>query len=255
MTRRLAPLGLLVASALWLSAGCPQPPQSASQTPWSGQIGGTGGTAGGGSSVGPQIPADGADTDSAAGNPDTSTPVSEPTIVDGDTSGTTANSDALTVDYPDCQEPAEGAFWRSELLRLVNQERLGQGLDPVTLNQTLADQAAEYACEMIHYKFFGHVNENTGSTLADRAAESGYDYWIIGENLAAGQRSPVQVMAELMDSPCHRENILNPAFTELGVGVRIGGDYGYYWVEEFGRPFSARPYDGPPYSDPECVRE
>ena len=258
MKRQLAPLGVLVASLLWLSGGCPQQVQSASQTPWSGQIPGIGGGGGGGSaSVGPQVPA--GDTEgtsgSAAGTPTTSTPEPEPALVGADVSGTTVSSDALTVAYPECQEPPEGAYWRSELLRLVNQERQAQGLDPVTPNQTLADQATEYACEMIHYQFFGHTNPETGSYLSQRSAESGYDYWIIGENLAAGQRSPAQVMADFMASPCHRENIMNPAFTELGVAVRIGGDYGFYWVQEFGRPYSADPYDGPRYADPECVRE
>jgi uncharacterized protein YkwD len=258
MKRRLVVMGLLVVSTLALLAGCPQQVQSVPQTPWSGQIGGTGGGGGGDSGdVGPQVPDSSSDRpdSSADASPDTSTPNPEPAIVGGDVSGTTASADELTVEYPECQEPADGAFWRSEILRLVNQERQAQGVSPVTLNDTLADEAAEYACEMIHYDFFGHTNPTTGSTLTDRAAEVHYDFWIIGENLAAGQRSPAQVMAEWMDSPCHRENIMNPAFTELGVAVRVGGDYGFYWVQEFGRPFSAQPYGGPPYADPECTRE
>jgi uncharacterized protein YkwD len=255
MKVRLASIGLLVVAVTLLVAGCPQPADSGSgTTPWSGRIGGSS-DGGAGGSVGPQVPA--SDTSTDAGGTDTTNTGdtgSEPAVVGGDTSGTTASPDALTVRFPECQLPAEAEFWRTEILRLVNQERQAQGLNPVTQNQTLEDQATEYACELIHYDFFGHVNEVTGSTLTDRAAESGYDYWIIGENLAAGQLSPAQVMADWMDSPCHRENLLNPAFIELGVGVRSGGDYGLYWVQEFGRPFSSKVYDGPPYSDPECVR-
>lgn len=254
--RRLVLVALLVVTALSLSAGCPQQVQSASQAPWSGQIPGSG-SGGGGGTVGPQLPASNStsSTGSAASTPSVSTPEPEPALVGGDVSDTTASADRLTVDYPDCQNPAEGAFWRSEILRLVNQARQAAGVDPVTLNQTLAGEAAEYACEMVHYKFFGHVNAADGATLTDRATAAGYDYWIIGENLAAGQQSPARVMADWLDSPCHRENIMNPAFTELGVGVRIGGEYGFYWVQEFGRPFSVEAYDGPPYHDPECVRD
>ena len=176
------------------------------------------------------------------GGPDDSGDASSTITVGGDTAGVTSLADELTVEFPNCEEPLEAAFWRSEIIRLVNIERAAVGIDPVRHNQTLEDQACQYACELIYYDFFGHVNHVTHTTLADRSGEFGYDYWIVGENLAAGQRTPAEAVADWMDSPCHRENILNPAFTELGVGVRYGGDYDYYWVQEFGRPFSADPY-------------
>jgi uncharacterized protein YkwD len=72
--------------------------------------------------------------------------------------------------------------------------------------------------------------------LAERAAEFEYEYWMIGENLAAGQTSPEQVVADWMASPGHRENMLGETYTEVGVGLRQGGDYGLYWVLEFGDP-------------------
>ncbi len=238
---------------LW-SAGCPQPVDTVTEpTPSSGSTGGNSMDGGGG--VGPERPSPDASTDGGTENPaGDNTPVG-PAVVGGDTAGATSNPDALTVEFPGCEEPVEGDFWRAEILRLVNQERLANGLDPLTLSQTLENLATEYACELIHYDYFGHVNGVTGSTLTERAKSFGYDYWIIGENLAAGQRSPVQAVSDWLNSPCHRENILNPAFTELGVGIRIGGDYGFYWVQEFGRPFASEPYSGPRYSDPECVHE
>ncbi len=238
MRYRLCLCLLGVASWALLTGGCPRQPEEESDTeptrPGRGSTTGTGltptGTGGSG--------------DAGTG--------SSTVVVGGDTGSATSTPDALSVEFPGCTEPAEGAFWRSEVLRLVNQERVRQGLNAVILSSTLEAQATQYACEMIHYDFFGHENDTTGSTLTDRAAEFGYDYWIIGENLAAGQPSPAQAVADWLASPCHRENILNPAFTELGVGVRAGGDYGIYWVQEFGRPFTADPYAGEPYHDPEC---
>jgi uncharacterized protein YkwD len=104
------------------------------------------------------------------------------------------------------------------------------------LNQTLEDQANQYACEMLCHNFFAHENPVTGTELPDRAAEFGYDYQIIGENLAAGQESPIDVMVAWMGSPPHRENILDARFTEVGIGIRSGGSYGLYWVLELGHP-------------------
>ncbi len=122
---------------------------------------------------------------------------------------------------------------------MVNEQRISFGLNPVTRNQTLEDQATEYACEMIQYDFFAHVNPATGSTLRDRTNQFGYPFQVVGENLAAGQTTPQQAMNDWIASTEHRENILDPRFTELGIGIRTGGSYGMYWVQEFGRPLSA----------------
>lgn len=227
MKRALGALCLLAANLLLLSGGCPA--QLTDNTGDSLQ-------------AGFPIPAAG---DSSGGSSVV------PVAVNGDTSTNAGNDPA--AGFPDCTEPATADAWRAEILRLVNQERQARGLGAVAWNQTLEDEATEYACEMVHYGFFGHVNPATSSTLTTRAASVGYDFWIIGENLAGGQRTPAEAMADWMNSPCHRENILNPAFTELGVSVRSGGDYGLYWVQEFGRPFSTTPYPGPAYKDPECT--
>jgi uncharacterized protein YkwD len=156
----------------------------------------------------------------------------------GSTDGTGDFQDQLAGQFPGCSDPDEGDDWRDEVLRLVNIERERVGVSPLTHNQTLEDQATQYCCEMIYYDFFAHDNPVTGTDLSDRAEEFDYDYLAIGENLAAGQSTPAQAMANWMASEGHRENILNPQFTELGVGVRTGGEFSYYWVQEFGHPYS-----------------
>ena len=124
----------------------------------------------------------------------------------------------------------------SHVLELVNQERAQEGLAALAHNAVLEAQATQYACEMIHYGFFAHTNPFTGTQLENRTAEFGYVYACIGENLAAGQPTPEEAFEAWMISEGHRYNILHPQFTELGVGVRTGGDYGIYWVQEFGCP-------------------
>ncbi|MFQ5805311.1 MAG: CAP domain-containing protein [Phycisphaerae bacterium] len=154
----------------------------------------------------------------------------------GGTRGTQDFNDQLSEQFPTCAAVVNEDAWRDEILRLVNVERTRAGLSSLEHDQTLEDQATQYACEMIHYDFFAHGNPVTGTDLSARAEQFGYEYLIIGENLAAGQTSSAQAMADWMDSEGHRENILNPDFTELGVGVRTGGRFGTYWVQEFGRP-------------------
>ena len=224
--------GLLATTLLLLLAGCPTESTTAT----------TG------------VPSVAAGTGDGTGT--SGRPFVEPTAAGASSvsvSGVTATADALTGKYSGCELPGEGDSWRAEILRLVNEKRVAAGLGTVTSNPTLEAQATQYACEMIHDDFFGHVSPSTGSSLGSRAKEFGYEFWIIGENLAAGQHSPAEAITAWMNSPCHRQNILNPAFTELGVGVRVGGDYGIYWVQEFGRPASLKPYPGPPYHDPQCT--
>ncbi len=148
----------------------------------------------------------------------------------------------VTPSSSGCRTPNDAAAWAAEVLRLTNEARLAIGVDPVEWSAPLASQAEEYACEMIDLDFFAHVNPETGSTLRDRADSFSYEYWAIGENLAGGQTTPAQVVREWLESPSHRENLLNPAYTELGVGVRIGGEYRIYWVQEFGRPLAEGPF-------------
>jgi uncharacterized protein YkwD len=192
----------LAASLLLLLAGCLTTPQATESD------GGSGPTPAGGSGAG------GVDSTTSGNGPD--------------------GSDAVGS-FPDCLEPVDAVAWRAEVLTLVNDERAAVGLDALVRNQTLEEEADEYACEMIHYNFFAHVNPVTGTTLADRTEAIGYDYVLVGENLAAGLDTPQQVVQAWMDSPGHRANILEPQFTELGVGVRGGGAHGTYWVQEFGR--------------------
>ena len=150
-------------------------------------------------------------------------------------------ADLLRDQFPACAEPFNAAAWRNEILRLVNVERNSRGLPGVRRNTTLEAQATNYACELIQYDYFDHVNPVTGSTLSDRTDELGYDFLVVGENLAAGQTTPQQAFNDWMQSEGHRDNILDERFTELGVAARTGGRFNFYWIQVFGRPVSAGP--------------
>ena len=132
-----------------------------------------------------------------------------------------------------------------EVLALVNVERTSRGLSPLAANATLAYAAGFHSSQMVarssalpgnpgaamQHVLFG-VNAPTPTTRLDFA---GYDNWMtFGENIAYGYDSAAAVMAAWMNSPGHRANILNPNFTELGVGV-VANAAGYlYWTQVFG---------------------
>jgi uncharacterized protein YkwD len=79
---------------------------------------------------------------------------------------------------------------------------------------------------MLQGQFFAHNDPGTGTSISDRVRASGYtdgaNGWSAGENIAIGYASAAATMDGWMNSPGHRANILQPAFTHLGVGVSVG---------------------------------
>ena len=135
-----------------------------------------------------------------------------------------------------CIEPEEADRLSDQVLQLVNLERAGEELPPVVFSSTLQKVASDYACIMIEEGFFGHLDPVTGHGPGERAMAGKYTFYSVGENLAAGQETAADVMRVWMDSPSHREIILDPKWRELGVAVRNGGEHSIYWVMEFGDP-------------------
>jgi uncharacterized YkwD family protein len=122
-----------------------------------------------------------------------------------------------------------------QVANLVNQERQKAGLQPLKINMSLDNMAQVKAEDMRDHHYFDHNSPTYGSPF-DMMTKFGIHYSYAGENIAAGQPDAATVMKEWMNSPGHRANILNPNYTEIGIGVAHGGSYGTYWVQEFIRP-------------------
>jgi len=131
----------------------------------------------------------------------------------------------------------EAVQMAQEVFQLTNQERVANGLPELTWNDALAQAGATHCQDMIDNDYFAHYSLD-GSDPGVRATAAGYNWQMIGENIAAGQKTPQIVVTAWMNSEDHRENILRPEFTELGVGVRLGSKGYLYWAQEFGLPFS-----------------
>lgn len=117
-----------------------------------------------------------------------------------------------------------------EVIRIVNEERARQGLQPLKKSNDLCKVAAIRATETI--SLFSHTRPN-GQSCFSILKEYHIPYMTVGENIAAGQQTPAEVMNSWMNSQGHRENIMNSSFGQIGVGVVRGGSYGIYWVQMF----------------------
>ena len=116
-------------------------------------------------------------------------------------------------------EPQSNSF-ADEVVRLTNIERARFGLAPLTINLTLQQVAQDYSSTLAFGDFFSHTGLD-GRLPWDRAQDAGYNYQVIGENIAAGQLTPEQVVNDWLESPSHRANILNASFEEIGIGLSL----------------------------------
>lgn len=121
----------------------------------------------------------------------------------------------------------EQSNFASEVVTLVNKERANAGLKPLTVHAKLTTVAVDKAKDMSDNNYFSHTSPTHGSPF-DMMKAYGISFGYAGENIAKGQRTPQEVMNSWMNSQGHRENILSPNFTMIGVGY-----YNGYWVQEF----------------------
>lgn len=129
----------------------------------------------------------------------------------------------------------------SDVLTLTNQFRQQNGLSALTYNTRLGTAAQGHSQNMALRDFFSHTGLD-GSEPWDRVTAAGYQWSRVTENIAAGQRTAQDVVQGWIDSPGHRENMLDPQVTQIGLGYYfLGNDtgtknYNTYWTQVFARP-------------------
>lgn len=119
---------------------------------------------------------------------------------------------------------------------LLNQERISGGLMPLKWNNEMAKIARYHSENMARGNYFSH-READGSMVNDRADLFGMSDWkSIGENIAfnRGFKLPADsACQQWMNSPAHRDNILDKRWKEAGIGVAIAADGAYYFTQVF----------------------
>lgn len=140
--------------------------------------------------------------------------------------------------------PAQHVITVAGVIVETNKQRALHGLPPLSFNAQLTSAAQTKAFDMIAREYFEHESPD-GVGPGDLVENTGYTYLAVAENLALGDYESDAVLVQAwMDSPGHRENILNEAYTEIGVAVAQGMYEGYlvwFAVQEFARPASDCP--------------
>ena len=132
----------------------------------------------------------------------------------------------FTVTRPNADAAAE-----ARMLELLNAERTSRGLKALQPDDTIREVARRHSTDMFDRGYFAHLNPE-GKTPFERMREGGVRFRAAGENLALAPTVDVAHNG-LMNSPGHRENILNTAFGRVGIGVMDGGLHGKMFTQNF----------------------
>ena len=119
--------------------------------------------------------------------------------------------------------------YEAEVVRLVNEQRVQNGLQPLTANWELSRVARYKSQDMVDNRYFSHTSPTYGTPFQMIRA-FGLSFRSAGENIAYGQRTPQAVVNAWMNSSGHRANILNASYTQIGVGYVASG---HYWTQMF----------------------
>lgn len=126
----------------------------------------------------------------------------------------------------------------NRVLELVNNERANAGVAPLVLDEALCNAANMRAIEMDRTGELSHTRPG-GRKCFTVVDYCNIGYMMCGENIAAGQPTPEDVVNGKygwMSSEGHKANILSPEYTKMGLGYSVGlsnGQYSGYWAQEF----------------------
>jgi uncharacterized protein YkwD len=140
--------------------------------------------------------------------------------------------------------PTQNSYDKS-VLSLINESRSKETVcggqmyppvQPLKPSPKLAKASRTHSRDMGTRKFFSHYHKR--STPKSRLKKVNYNWVAIGEIIAAGQRSPKEVVDAWLDSPSACKIIMSPIYREVGSGfVRVAGSpYTTYWSVELGNP-------------------
>lgn len=115
----------------------------------------------------------------------------------------------------------------NEIIELTNKQRELLNAQPLAVNIDLMNAAQAKAENMAKEQYFSH-NLPDGSAPWKFITDTGYSYLEAGENLAMTNQANDSVVNGWMNSPAHKDNVINKNFTDTGIGVAYFGAYQGY---------------------------
>lgn len=145
------------------------------------------------------------------------------TFADNNTSNNESNNNTTP------NEPTSNLV--QEMLNLINNTRIENGLAPLSINDLLQATAQTKADDMVKNNYFSHTSPTYGSPF-NMMQNAGILYKTAGENIA-GNISVKDAFDSWMNSNSHKENILSNAYNYVGIGITKSNTYGYVIVVMF----------------------
>jgi uncharacterized protein YkwD len=122
-----------------------------------------------------------------------------------------------------------------QLFELINEERQKRNLRSLSFSPDLSQLARAHSKDMASRGRISHASTD-GRSYQDRVVNEGYYFIALGENVAFSNGfQPGLIHKKLMDSPGHRENILDPSFDQVGIGAVVKKNKGYFITQDFRR--------------------
>lgn len=140
-----------------------------------------------------------------------------------DSTNSSTNANATKIDGVSEEE--------AELLRLINQQRVQNGLPELVFDAELQKVAKAKAQDLVDQNYFSHNSPTYGSPF-DMMKSFGITYKAAGENIA-GNPSLEGAVTAWMNSEGHRANILSNAYNYTGIGIVSSQRYGKIMVQMF----------------------
>ena len=132
--------------------------------------------------------------------------------------------------------PARAQDPSSDLLALINDTRLAQGLYPYVASSELSAAAQRHSDDMAATGQVNHTGSD-GSSETQRIMEAGYGVYefgpVVGENIYGGLGAADVAFDVWLNTPGDRTNLLHQEYREVGVGVSSSGGQSF-WTVTFG---------------------
>ena len=128
------------------------------------------------------------------------------------------------------------ALAEQDLLNAHNAARTSAGAAALTMDPKLVTIARARAQDMATRSYFSHTSPG-GDTAFSLLGQAGYTYTIAAENIARNNYPDAQCVSVAMDgflnSPSHKENVMDGRFKNVGIGIAVAPDGMKYFAVVF----------------------